>query len=462
MKLFEAVHPDIFTILASPNKELYASALEVLYEAYQDHFKIPENTLYSMLRGKLEKQLSDACFEGEDIDEDELRDISGRTRFLMRKLCSRGWFEKERDKNFEENIIVPGYSSRLLELFHHLTSNETMRGYSYVFDTYSSLHVAANNNNVYDKMISIYSAYDNTKALIDMLRNVYHNIKHFFQIQVDMQNINEVLISHFDEFGQKVIEAYVRPLKIRDSVPKYRIPIQNILNNYLEDDTLLLAISNAALQDKRNDTLELCRSDILKMVFWIKEQYERIEIEYLDEIDQQVRRYTRATTQKLENLTNRDQNTRGNLNYLLTQLSQKSSSNKVVNEVQSAFQIYEQNFISERSLWHRKSPTIRKKSEPIIVEEEQLSEEMLTDAFNLLSNKYNKAEVTKYMKSVFNEKNVCYSKDLNIIGDYEYIMSIMAFLSSNDPETFYNAELMDGFYKQMLYKIPQIRFTIKE
>ena len=53
-------------------------------------------------------------------DEDELRDISGRARFLIRKLGSKGWFEKERGTDFREYITVPGCSSRLLELFHAL------------------------------------------------------------------------------------------------------------------------------------------------------------------------------------------------------------------------------------------------------------------------------------------------------------------------------------------------------
>ena len=34
-------------------------------------------------------ELADATFEDEDIDEEELRDISGRARFLIRKLCSK-------------------------------------------------------------------------------------------------------------------------------------------------------------------------------------------------------------------------------------------------------------------------------------------------------------------------------------------------------------------------------------
>ncbi len=117
MKFFEAVPSELFSPLASPNRILYADALDVLYAAYQENLKIREDVLYSMLRGRLEQELADATFEDEDIDEEELRDISGRARFLIRKLCSKGWFEKERGDDFEEYITIPNYSSRLLELF---------------------------------------------------------------------------------------------------------------------------------------------------------------------------------------------------------------------------------------------------------------------------------------------------------------------------------------------------------
>jgi len=462
MKLFEAIHPDIFSVLASPNKELYASALEVLYESYRDSLKIPESTLYSMLRGKLERQLSDANFEGEDIGEEELRDVSGRTRFLMRKLCSKGWFEKERGKNFEEYIIVPGYSSKLMELFHQLTSDETLRGYSYVFDTYSSLKVAKEGENIFDKMMSIYSAYENTQALIKLLKTVYHNVKRYLQIQIDIQNINKVLALHFDDFGKKVIEAYIRPLKIRDSVPKYRVPIQNILDEWLEDDTMMLAISNAALQDKRKETLDCCRTDLLEKILWIKEQYRHIESDYLEEIDQQVLRYTRATTQKIENLANRDQNTKGNLNYLLNTLASSRRSDLIIDELQSVFHLYEQSFLSEKSLWHRKHPAKYEKSETVSIENESVSDSVKNEVDSLFSYQYSKSAVNAYMNKFFIDKNVCYSDDMDMKDDHSFIMSLLSVLNSNDKETFYHTEILDGDYTQMPYRIPHIRFSRKE
>jgi len=380
----------------------------------------------------------------------------------MRKLGGRGWFEKERGKDFEENIIVPGYSSKILEVFHELTSDEAMRGYSYVFDTYSSLKVADEGDSAFDKMMSVYSAYENTQALIKLLKTVYHNVKRFFQLQIDIQDINEVLASHFDDFGQKVIEAYIRPLKIRDSVPKYRVPIRNILERWLDDDAMLQAMTSAARQDKRKDSPERCRADLLEKIFWINEQYERIESDYLDEIDQQVRRYTRATTQKIENLTNRDQNTRGNLNYLLTELSGNRRTGDIVDVVGAAFNIYEQSFISEKSLWNRKQPEKREKTATVPVMEEQVSDEAMAEAGNMISTRYSKGSVRAYMRGIFMDDNTLYSKDLNVVDDHAYIMSMLALLNSSDLESFYQAETLGGDFTQAPYRIPQMRFTLKK
>lgn len=462
MKLFDVVPSELFSVLASPNRNLYAGALDVLYEAYQENLKIPEEMLYSMLRGKLEQQLADATFEGEDIDEEELRDVSGRARFLIRKLGSKGWFEKERGEDFNEYITVPDYSSRLLELLHQLGDDSPMRGYSYVFGTYSALKVASEGSSVYDKMAAVYSAYDNTQSLIKLLQMVYHNVKHFFQLQIDMREVNEVLAFHFDDFGQKVVEAYIRPLKIKDSVPKYRVPIQKILMDWLEDEALLAAMSNAALQDRRGDNLEICRRDLLRKIFWIKERYDNLEHDYLDEIDQQVRRYTRATTQKIENLTNRDHNVRGNLNYLMTALSRNRRASELVEQLQPAFQLYEQSFLSEKSLWYRKRPGKRIKAAPVFIQDMEMEPEAAVRAALLLHSEYGGREVAAYVERWLGDSGICRSEDLKLEEDKAYIMSLLAVLTGQDAASTYMVEILDGTYFNNGYSIPRFQLKRKE
>ena len=462
MKLFDVVPNDLFAVLASPNRILYSDALDVLYSAYRENLKIPENTLYIMLRSRLEQQLADACFDGEDIDEEELKDISGRARFLIRKLCAKGWFEKERGEDFDEYITVPGYSSRLLELFHQLRDDSPVRGYSYVFGTYSTLKVANEGDSVYDKMAAVYSAYDNTLSLIKLLQMVYHNVKHFFQIQIEMQEVNEVLASHFDDYGQKIAEAYIRPLKIKDSVPKYRVPIQTILMSWIEDEALLIAMANVAMQDKRGTTLEECRSDLLKKIFWVKERYDSMERDYLDEIDGQVRRYTRATTQKLENLTNRDHNVRGNLNYLLQELSRNRRASDLVEQIQPAFQLYEQSFLSEKSLWYRKRPGKRTKAAPVPIDETDMGADAMAQAQQLLHSEYGRAAVAEYVENWLGESGMCYSKDMKLLDDKAYIMSLLSVLASSDRNSQYTVKELDGSFTENDYTIPQLQIRRKE
>ncbi len=465
MNLFQQVPEELFSILSSPNRMLYADALEVLYLVYQDALKIPEEQFYTALRSTLEEQLAEASFEEEDIFEEERGDISGRARFLIRKLVSKGWIEKERGKDFKEYIHVPEYSSRLIELLHALSTPSAARGYSFVYGTYSLLKTADESGSPFEKMTTIYSAYENTRELIKLLKSVYHNIQHFFKLQIQLQDVNRVLASHFDDFGQRVVEAHIRPLKIRDSVPKYRVPIQEVLDRWLEDEGIITAMANAALQDQRCGSLSACRTELLRMIYWIKERYDTLEQDYLEEIDAQVRRYTKATTQKLENLTNRDQSVRGNLNYLLSALSRNRRSGELVEQIQDAFQIYEQSYLSEKSLWTRKRGVRRKMSDPVSVKETVVPKDTEEELRALTRSKYGKAAVRAYMEHLFAGRQELLTEEMELFDDHGYIMSLLAVVNSEDRGNFYTVELLDDLAETVergRYRIPALRFIRKE
>lgn len=397
MKFFEAVPDELFSPLASPNRALYADALDVLCMAYRQKLKLPEDELYSMLRSRLEQQLADATFEGEDIDENELRDISGRARFLIRKLCAKGWFEKERGPDFREYITVPGYASRLLELFHELRDDRPARGFSYVFGTYSALRVADETGSAYEKMAAVYTAFDNTQALIRLLRLVYHNVKHYFQMQLELHDVGEVLSSYFDDFGQKVIEAYIRPLKIKDSVPKYRVPIRTVLMRWAEDDEQLAAMARAAQQERRGGTMEDCR--------------------------------------RADGLTDR---------------------------LRPVFQLYEQSYLSEKSLWYRKRPGKRSRAAAVLIEENETDAASAAQAAALLHSEYGRAAVAACVQGWLGDRDTCLSADIPLENDRDYVMSLLAVLSGGSRRAAYQVEELGGSVCENGYSIPKVQFSRKE
>ena len=200
---------------------------------------------------------------------------------------------------------------------------------------------------------------------------------------------------------------------------------------------------------------------MLEKIFFVKERYDTLEADYLDEIDDQVRRYTRATTQKIENLTNRDHNVRGNLNYLLSALSRNRRASELLDQLQPMFEFYEQSFLSEKSLWYRKRPRKRTIVAPVEIEDTPSSEGD-SELIAMLHSRYGKAAVLAFMRERFGNESVRYSKDLQLSDDTGYIMSLLAVLNSSDTGAFYHVEELDGSYKEGVYSIPQLRFVRKE
>ncbi|MCL1976051.1 MAG: DUF5716 family protein [Firmicutes bacterium] len=464
MKLFDIVPSELFSILASPNRSIYADALLVLYDAFQDRLKISEDMYFSMLRNRLENDLARLDFEDEGIYEEEVQDISGRARFLIRRLREKGWIDRERKEDFSDfYIIIPDYSIKLLELFSSLLRPKSESGFSYVYETYSALKLANEGEDIYEKLMALYGAYDKTQALIKMLKTVYHNINRYFQQQIDMKDVNDVLAAHFDDFLQRIMEAHIRPLKIKDSVPKYRIPIKQILDSWLEHEEIIAGMARQALQEKRFASWEECRHDIIDKIFFIKESYECFEQEYLNEIDAKVRRYTRSTTQKIETLTNNDRTVRGNLVYLLNKLTENPQDDELPERIQAVFHLYEQTFLSEKSLYVRRNAEKRSRQDPVLLNVDTVDlSDKITEYDYLVNSPYSKPNLLAFMNSFMQDREVAFSRDLNVNDDISYIISLLLVSSLDEGSHAYNTAVLPGEVEAGIYTIPQIRFERKK
>lgn len=57
MKFFEIVPSNLFSILASPNKEAYISSLFVIRKAFKQEMSIRKDDLVAMLIGDMESEI---------------------------------------------------------------------------------------------------------------------------------------------------------------------------------------------------------------------------------------------------------------------------------------------------------------------------------------------------------------------------------------------------------------------
>ncbi|MFI3330116.1 MAG: DUF5716 family protein [bacterium] len=490
MGLFDVIPEDFFSVLASPNRRLYLDALDVLWSLYQERMKIPHKLYLGNLLERLEPQVVMDQFDDEEMSQEERANIRGKASFLVRKLKSKGWFEGEHGSDYELFYTLPEYSSKFLDLFHDLQKTDVVHGFSYVYGTYSVLKTANldaeseqasfGREDSSGRMHALDMAYQNTIDLIKLLKKVYHNIKRYVKFQFDLKDGNEVLAMYYDDFMKNVSETYIRPLKIRESVPKYREFIKNTLLDWVEDEKKFISLVNAFMFENQSKDFQVCASEVKTKVYWIIQQYDNIEKELLDEIDVQLIRYTRIATQKLKNLLNHEENTQGELIYLLKALAKDGVSNggdgkadsgfgedasedsSVLGQIQGAFQLNSQKFYETTSLYERKNPVLRKMDQPFVVEDFELTQNVKNEMDELLFRPYGKWAVHDFMQELFGASDKIYSKDFPFCEEKGYIMSFLSVLYQEDPQCFYKVDILDGFYDNGAYSVPQMVFFRKE
>lgn len=327
MNLYDIIPENLFSVLVSKNKNLYVKTLFVLLDAFKQHLKISKDELISMINAQLDDDIISADFTEEELLESE-QSISGKAHFLVRKLKSTGWILIETENDFREYITVPGFSYKIIQLLYDIANVSESENFAYVYSTYSSLKLADETRDPFEMITALNDGAERTEHLVESLKSVYHSITYYNQQLINTLNVNNVLHSHYEIFQEDVILKILRPLKIKDSVPKYKIPIQNILKLWIaEEDVIEDMVQYRLSKQNDNDEGEI-RNDILRKIHYIIDTYDNLDKKFISVIDEKNRRYTRATTQKIDYLINSDQSVKGNLISLLKYLSDDETADK--------------------------------------------------------------------------------------------------------------------------------------
>lgn len=268
MNLYDIIPENLFSVLVSKNKNLYVKTLFVLLDAFKQHLKISKDELISMINAQLDDDIISADFTEEELLESE-QSISGKAHFLVRKLKSTGWILIETENDFREYITVPGFSYKIIQLLYDIANVSESENFAYVYSTYSSLKLADETRDPFEMITALNDGAERTEHLVESLKSVYHSITYYNQQLINTLNVNNVLHSHYEIFQEDVILKILRPLKIKDSVPKYKIPIQNILKLWIaEEDVIEDMVQYRLSKQNDNDEIIVKKSKKLKTMLW--------------------------------------------------------------------------------------------------------------------------------------------------------------------------------------------------
>lgn len=454
MNLFEKIPENFFSILVSKNKKIYVDALFVLGEAFKQEMSISKENIIARLISNLEEEFNQEDFSEED-DTNELKDnnISSKAHFLLRKLKGAGWIELEMQRDsFEEYIILPDYSIKFINLLYSIVEENQAEYNSYVFATYSSLKLASvEKSGTYNAIIA---AYNNTMGLINELKSLYNSLGRFHRKMCNQDNINDIINGHFLEY-KEYSDEIIFPRFTRDSVPRYKAPIKEMLNDILADKERLENAINIASKNRKYRSREEAEEDILSKIRAILEIYENIDIT-MNQIEEKNTDYVRASVQRIQYLLTSDKELKGKLVNIL----KNSKKADVLNRMEQEVNLLRQEYISKDSIYIRNSNDKRKQGKPMALKEERtINSNTLYEFAKSLENLYSNKKINEFMQKNFKDKPFIYSKELELKTTEDLILLILATIKADKSgKTFYYIEDTNEMIDNNGFKIPNMKF----
>lgn len=473
MKLFDVIPDNLFSILASKNKNVYVEALFVLRKAFKQEMLISKADLVAMLIDNLDNMMFDMDFseeiesaeDGSPAEGKSFGSLSASAHFLLRRLRETGWVDVEYQvDSFEENITLPEYSVKIINLLFSLTEERVAEYNSHVYSTYSDLRTADQERDEY-MFTALTSAYDKTMLLVDELKTLHNNIRRYHQALNEYATVNDVLKGHFDEFKLLISDRVYHPLKTLDSVPRFRTPILKILGGWLADHSLRERMSEQAMLRGRYPTQEDAQEGIILFIGEITDTYERLD-EMLEEIDRKNSAYTRASMEKMRYLLNSDRSIKGKIiDILIRVVEEKNHGNTLLlQKLADETEVYRQGYIDSKSLYLREARRKKDETNPLEAREpnEDAGEDNLAEFIDRAKRSYSHTRVMGFMKEQLKGRDVVNSGEMPLTSDEEFILLMVASLKGADKNVFYIVEFLEGYIDNNGYRIPDMRFVRKE
>ena len=457
MGLFNVVPSSFFSVLSSPNKELYVEALLNLNEMFRYGVNIELEDYQSSLILLLE--IREYIAENSDEKDISSMPIRQKARLILERFKNTGWiFIESKDGTFKEVISLYDHSIKTLKLIEQL-SNPTVKEYnSLVFSTYSSLKQAIieDNDKMYDALIV---AKDNSITLMDELKSLFHNIRNYYNNVIGTDNINELLKNQFDEY-QPLIDKIYHPIKTTDSVHRFSLPIKQMLREIEMDDKILETMVKKAVHEDEQLALEQIYKDINDIINIFNGIPKLIE-----EIDRKHAKYSKVSMEKISYMLSGDKTIKGKLITLLKKYQEnENEQDTLLAKMQEAIHADSQENLNKDSLWHKSAKSRRIIAEPLEIEKVD-SEKMAIKYKKFLDKtetQYPDEKINDYINKLLDGKNQIITSDIELKDDSDFICLILATIKFKHKIMNFDIQFSEGNIYKNGYSIPNAIISRKE
>lgn len=323
----------------------------------------------------------------------------------------------------------------------------------YVYSIYANL---CNSFNYDHAAATIEQVFESGRQLNSMLRGLNVNIKKFLSklISENKAMPKEILETIFFDYQKKVVLKAFNNFRGKDNPAKYKIYIENRIDELLGEPNLDKMINNFIAVKCDNilssENKQIALEFFVTRLNYIKDQFEDIE-DYIQMLDRRNTKYITTAQSRLNFLLNEETNIEGRIIECLKGIDNISCDEFFDDDF---FDIFVGSNIDENSLYKPINKRTRVKAEPLIddysddlEEVERLSKKLFRD------NEYSVHAINEFVLSQLKDKNQIHAKDIKISEFKDILFVFLIELYSANTSINYKVIYLEDTYKALGYQM---------
>ncbi|MDY0276925.1 MAG: DUF5716 family protein [Acholeplasma sp.] len=437
--LFETIHPNFFSVLASPNKKVYVDCIFIIFNAVdsiEESFQGDREYVVQRLIDYFDDKNS---VEFTDVSEDEKTSTSRqKANHVINVLKNNGWIGEEELGDYKTSINLFDYSIKIINVLDDIVNARQDEYTGEIFAVYSLLNAFIKEEGIG----VIEQAYRKTHDIIRKLKTLKANIYRYYfdvtkkQTKQDLQKILEKLLV---EYKQNFFDSAYYNLKTRDSLPRYKRGILGGVSNIYDNVEVMDFLANRVMETKRIENYNDAFEYLEVRLRFITDSFSALDNLILD-IDRKNEQYISATASKILFLTNHSDDIEGIFNRLFKIVLDEDEF-----DYNSIIHLAQVRNLDTYSLYNQRRMRVDTDPDELFFDEDFISDEVKREkiALMLKHGMYSKKEINKHVMELLHDKKELLASDIDIDTQNDYVRLILTFLYSKSIGMSYDVELLD-------------------
>ncbi|NTU81798.1 MAG: hypothetical protein HGA45_20885 [Chloroflexales bacterium] len=348
--LFDTLPRTLFNPLAAQHAPIYAEVLLTLFAETQRH----QQPLSRELAAGLVAEVVDRTAAAEDLaglpglDEAlaaEPDAALARSGAILRYLAQCGWLRVETQSDFTQSYTLPDFAFRLLAALQEIADNEPLRLQGLICAIHDMLQMAVREGTAH---IRLAEAYRQTRALMNGLKELQHNIGLHIEQVLRQLSARDVLAQVFTTYRSDVVDRAYHQLRTTDHVSRFRPGVLEALAQ-LSSGAQVEEIARLLRATGGDATTDAAAARLLDQIREVREQFEGLD-RLLQLIDTRHSQFVDSAVRTVELQIAASTTTSGQLHAVLSAVLSADSSAELAAAGEGLVSLYSLALLDEQSL----------------------------------------------------------------------------------------------------------------